>query len=123
MRVLFILVLHFLFIAAKAQQGPTISGRVAAAEKIAATVSLVRATDSSIVKSTITKEAAFAFENTAAGQYLLVVTATGYRKIISPLIDLKSVSIQVPDIQLQPQAQSLEGVTVTAKRPMIEQKI
>lgn len=92
----------------------------------AATISLLRSKDSSVVKFTLPgKDGQYAFEGIAYGKYLLSVTAVGYQKGFSPLfeIDASTEDIQLKPIELVAQAKSLGGVTVTARRPLVEQKI
>ncbi|MEJ8844391.1 outer membrane beta-barrel family protein [Lacibacter sp. H375] len=88
------------------------------------TVSLLRGKDSSLVKAAITdKSGAYSFESVKNGSYLLGITSVGYQKKISNLIEVKEgAEITVPSFSLLPEAKGLKEVTVTAKRPMFEQK-
>jgi len=53
------------------------------------TVNLLRSTDSSIVQLTATgSEGQYVFESIAAGNYLLSLTAVGYKKTYSPAITI-----------------------------------
>jgi iron complex outermembrane recepter protein len=90
-----------------------------------ATIILLRAQDSIPVKySVATKSGQFSFENIGKGNYLVSVSAIGHQKGYSELIRLSSdQNIQLNPIILIPQARDLSVVTVTAKRPFIEQKI
>lgn len=90
-----------------------------------ATVSLLKAKDSSVVKMGLADKAGkYEFEQIAPGNYLISVSVVGYEKAYSPVFDLKEgQTSSVPAIQLTAQAKSMAGVTVTSKRPMIEQKI
>src|SRR5688572_20055689 len=64
----------------------SISGKNAKASD-GATVSLLRAKDSSTVKiPAANKEGIYSFENILAGQYLITVTAVGHQKVYSTLI-------------------------------------
>jgi len=92
----------------------------------AATVSLLRAKDSSVVKFTLpAKDGSYGFEGVAYGKYLVGVTAVGHQKGFSPLFEIGTASetIQLKPIELVAQTKSLGGVTVTARRPLVEQKI
>ncbi|MGC4103742.1 TonB-dependent receptor domain-containing protein [Ferruginibacter sp.] len=115
-------------IGALAQNTGKISGTILKNEKPAegATVSLLRAKDSATVKLTaVSKEGAYAFDNIVEGRYLLSVTAVGHQKAWSPVIELSSPSLsaQVPSISLAPISKDLAAVTVTSKRPLVEQRI
>lgn len=88
------------------------------------TVSLLRGKDSSLVKAAITdKSGTYSFESVKNGSYLLGITSVGYQKKISSVIEVKEgAEITVPSFSLLPEAKGLKEVTVTAKRPMFEQK-
>ncbi len=120
--------LFLLLTGAMAQNTGKISGTILKNEKPAdgATITLLRAKDSASVKlAAANKEGAFVFENIAYGNYLLSVTAVGAKKAISPSFELSATtaSVQLPAITLVPLSKELSDVTVTAKRPLIEQKI
>ncbi len=89
-------------------------------------VSLVKATDSALVKVAVSgKDGKYEFEHIAEGDYLVTVSAMGYEKKISSKVTVSSTDniITVAGLQLTEAAKSLGGVTVTAKRPFIETKI
>ncbi|MEO5564490.1 MAG: outer membrane beta-barrel protein, partial [Chitinophagaceae bacterium] len=120
--------LFFLLSGAIAQNGGKISGNILKNEKPAesATVSLLRAKDSATIKlSAANKEGIYQFENIADGKYLVSVTIVGHQKAYSPKIELTALTqeIQVPTINMIPASKNLGDVTVTAKRPLIEQRI
>ena len=122
------LCLFLLLTGAMAQNAGKISGTIVKTEKPAegATISLLRAKDSATVKlSAANKEGAFVFENIAYGKYLISVTAVGSKKAWSSPIELSSSAstVQLPTINLVAVSKDLGDVTVTAKRPLIEQKI
>lgn len=90
------------------------------------TVSLLRARDSAVLKLSATnKEGAYVFENLTGGQYLVSATAVGHRKAFSSLIKLspEALTVQLPVINLVPVSKDLAAVTVTSKRPLVEQRI
>lgn len=124
MRILSLLFLALFAINATAQQNPSLSGTIRAQENLAATVSLLKAADSATVKTTVSgKEGNFSFDNIVPGKYRVQVTATGYLKLTSAIIEIGTDAMRLPQMQLQPISKSLAAVTVTAKRPLIEQKI
>ncbi|RXK58066.1 TonB-dependent receptor [Lacibacter luteus] len=88
------------------------------------TVSLLRSKDSSLVKAAITdKSGGYLFEAVKNGSYLLGVTAVGYQKMYSNVMDVKEgAELSVPSFNLLPQAKGLQEVTVTARKPLFEQK-
>ncbi|HVG13609.1 MAG TPA: carboxypeptidase-like regulatory domain-containing protein, partial [Chitinophagaceae bacterium] len=91
-----------------------------------ATISLLKASDSSVIKlSVANKGGTFEFDQAPAGKYLISVTAVGHQKKYSEVIELSEGKGEavVQTIQMIPQAKGMDGVTVTASRPFIEQKI
>lgn len=91
-----------------------------------ASVSLLRAKDSSLVKVAVTdKEGKYEFESISDGKYLLSVTSVGFQKRFGQAFDItESNSIVKADvIKLPSEARAIEGVTVVAKKPFIETKI
>jgi hypothetical protein len=119
----------FLFLsAAIAQNAGKVSGSIVQNAKPAegATVSLLRAKDSATVKLTVvSKEGGFIIENIADGRYLVSITAVGHQKSFSKpfVVDPQQRAIDLPAISLVPVTKSLTDLTVTAKRPLIEQRI
>ena len=92
----------------------------------AATITLLRAKDSAAVKFSVAdKDGKFVFENVANGRYLVSVSATGHKKGFTESFEI-SESIPVVNLktlELVPIAKAMGNVTVTAKKPLIEQKI
>ncbi|MES2776003.1 MAG: TonB-dependent receptor [Bacteroidota bacterium] len=87
---------------------------------------LLNPKDSTLVKGTISSAAGlFSFQNIAAGKYLLSYSFTGFQTIITAEVAVagKPGLIDVGTITLEPETSQLNSVTVTAKRPMFEQKI
>ena len=83
------------------------------------TVSLLRTKDSSLVKAAITdKSGGYLFESVKDGSYLLGVSAVGYQKAYSSLVEVKAgAELSVPSFSLAPEAKGLKEVTVTARKP------
>ncbi|WP_295770792.1 TonB-dependent receptor [uncultured Mucilaginibacter sp.] len=90
-----------------------------------ATVTLLRAKDSSVVKSSLSNEAgAYSIERIAAGTYLVKATVVGFDKAVSaPVNVLANATVSVPALKLVSSSKSLAAVTVTATKPLIERKI
>lgn len=90
-----------------------------------ATVSLLRAKDSSLAKVAVAdKLGNFSFEGVKDGNYFVSVTAVGHLKAFSGVfpIDDAHPSKNLDVLQLQTSASSLGAVTVVAKKPFIERK-
>ncbi len=132
MKRIFAIALLFLsaafFTESRAQTGNTnITGTVTGNQKAieAATVSLLQASDSALVKIGLTdKEGKFSIEKNASGNFLLSIDAIGYQKYYSPSFALAAgKKLELPAIDLVASVGQTQGVVVTSKRPLIEQKI
>src|SRR5687767_3582716 len=92
----------------------------------AATISLLRSKDSVAVKFAVAdKKGVYVFENVPAGHYIVSISAVGHNKGFSETFDVTEgkPEVELKTIELIPTAKSMGAVTVTAKRPLIEQKI
>ena len=88
-----------------------------------ATIVLLKAKDSSTVKLAATKEdGRFQFEEIAPGNYILKVSHVGFTPKYSTSIALAGDDVAVPAITLQKLSAELQGVTVSAQKPMVEMK-
>jgi hypothetical protein len=104
--------------------GKVIDGNTKTIES--ATITLLRAKDSSVAKiSVANKEGNFSFEDVAEGKYLVSISAVGHSKGFSETFEITNAksSVALKTIELVPVAKSLGAVTVTSKKPLIEQKI
>jgi len=116
-------------IGVRAQQKGLIAGRVSTADHQpvqAATVSLLKGRDSSLVKISLTdKTGSYEFERLKKGTYFLRVAVVGYQPFRSAAIELPSdtSTFQMTAIALESRAAELNSVTVTSRRPLIENKI
>ena len=90
-----------------------------------ASVSLLKAKDSVLVKLAITgKDGAYEFENVKEGDYRLAITSVGFEKTFSKSFSVTAAALtKMESLQLNEVAKGIEGVTVTAKKPFIETKI
>lgn len=89
-----------------------------------ASVTLLRAKDSSTVKGTLTNDAGnYTFDNIATGSYIVRATTVGYQKSHSAVFITNGDKAIVPVIKMQQAGQSLQGVTITSARPLIERKV
>ena len=104
--------------------GRVIDGNTKTVES--ATITLLRAKDSSVAKIGVAnKEGNYSFENVAEGKYIVSITAVGHTKGFSESFEVSASNntITLNTIELVPLAKNLTGVTVAAKKPLIEQKI
>jgi hypothetical protein len=99
---------------AKDAQGTPVKG---------ATISLLAAKDSAIIKLAVTKEnGSYSFLNLTAGKYLVKSSYVGYKPTYSTPFEVGNTAITIPDLQLIKVTGDLKGVTVVAQKPMIEMK-
>lgn len=104
--------------------GQVIDGNTKTIES--ATITLLRAKDSSVAKiSAANREGKFVFDDVLEGQYMVSITAVGHTKGFSEVFEITSANnnVTLKTIELVPLAKNLTGVTVAAKKPLIEQKI
>lgn len=91
-----------------------------------ASVSLLRAKDSSLVKIAVTdKEGKYEFEKIIEGKFLLSVSSVGFQKRFGQSVEITAdnSTFNAETIKLSAESKSMEGVTVTAKKSFIETKI
>lgn len=108
-----------------AQNRTTVSGNVANAEGAAvefATVTLHRATDSTVVKTEFSNaQGAFRLDAAAGGRYLVSAAQVGFERFWSSPFELPAAGLALPGIRLKTsQATALKEVTVTARKPVFE---
>ncbi|HMU10867.1 MAG TPA: TonB-dependent receptor [Ferruginibacter sp.] len=113
-----------------AQSGAKVTGSIkdGGNQKVidAASVSLLNARDSSLVKTAVAdKSGNFSFENLKDGNYLVMATSLGHTKSYSKSFSLSSgqpiVALDV--LQLQPVSKNLQEVSISSKKPLIERKL
>lgn len=103
--------------------GTVIDGNTKTIES--ATITLLKAKDSAVVKMSVAdKTGKYEFDNVPEGRYIVAISAVGHNKGFSEVVEVSAASSSavVKTIELVPQAQAMSGVTVTAKKPAIEQK-
>ncbi len=104
--------------------GTVIDGNTKTIES--ATISLLRAKDSSVAKMSVAdKTGKYEFDGIPEGKYLVSISAVGHSKGFSEMIEITATNnnVVLKTIELVPQAKSIGEVTVTAKKPLIEQKL
>jgi len=125
---LFISFIFFSLAQAQTQKG-TITGTIVDEKNTGrdgSTVSLLNSKDSSILKMVAAdKSGKYIFENISHGSYLVSATGIGSKKGYSSNFEMneKATNVELKAILLTEQAKTIAGVTVAAKRPLIEQKI
>lgn len=112
-----------------AQQG-SVSGKLLETKGAAgiefASVALLTAIEKSTIKGTFTDlDGNFSFEGLKPGKYLLRISMIGYKSYESEMleINLNKPKINFGDIFLVADAQQLQEVIITSKKPLIEQKL
>lgn len=85
------------------------------------TVSLMK--DAAVIKLSATKDnGTFAFSGIKPGTYKLSASHVGFTPFVSAAIEVNGTEVIVPEIRLVKQVSSVQGVTVTARKPIIEMK-
>ncbi len=122
--VLFLVGLGF---AAYGQAQVKIAGRIQGpgrADLPDANVLLLHAADSSLVKGTTTgKDGLFVFTAVSAGQYRLLISGIGYADKYAESFDVEGQDRDLGPFLLEASSAQLQGVTVSARKPLFEQKI
>ena len=90
-----------------------------------ATVSLLNAQDSTVIKGTLSNETGtYNFEHINAGTYIIKATVVGYVKAATKVTVTESSSnVTVPVLKMQPGTHALNTVNVVSSKPLIEHKI
>jgi len=88
----------------------------------AATVSLLSTKDTSVVKLVLSKEGVYGFEQVKSGTYLISISYVGYKTILSPVFAFKGEPVVMPELILSEPVSKLQGVTVVARKPVVEVK-
>ena len=119
-------ILSVLLLSTSASFSQNISGRVndqQNAPAASATISLLRAKDSSVVKLEVSKaDGSYQFNDVQAGQYLVKATLAGHTPAFSNTISAESANVSVPDLIIKKSVSEMKGVTVTAVKPLVEIK-
>lgn len=90
-----------------------------------ASVALLKAKDSSLVKGAITNDnGLYTFDRVAAGTYIIRATVVGYAKSYSKptAVSADAPEVNVPVLKLSSTSKVLKGVEITSTKPLIERK-
>jgi len=91
-----------------------------------ATVSLLKAQDSTVVKGTLSNETGkYTFGQINKGTYIIKATVVGYEKAASKTFTVtdSTSNVTLPALKMLPGNHTLNTVTVTASKPLIEHKV
>lgn len=122
-------VLLFLLLQTSVKSQSSLMGKVWEASHLPvpfANALLLNVEDSSLVKGEVTDaEGVFEMDNIEVGTYLLAATSVGYKMSYSDpfIITDLSTQLNLDPILITEETANLETVTVTAKKPLYEQKI
>jgi len=123
MRMLFLLLLVATSIFAQAQQINGIAKDENGTPLNGATISLVKAKDSSVIKLAVTKtNGAYSFSDIKEGSYKVLASFVGYKPSFSSTFSVGVSDVSLPELQLAKIPANLNNVTVMAKKPMVEVK-
>ncbi|NML40913.1 TonB-dependent receptor [Chitinophaga sp. G-6-1-13] len=110
----------------QAQNGPKVAGKVIRTGEQPvefATITLLKAGDSSLVKGAIADiNGKYEFEQIKQGKYLIAAAAVGMNRAYSKPFEVGASGVTVPALAMEAASKSLKAVDVTARKPFIEQK-
>jgi iron complex outermembrane receptor protein len=88
-----------------------------------ATISLLRAKDSSVVKFGVSSASGeYMFPGVVAGTYRVNASYTGLQSIYSDAVTVAGTDVKIPGMQLAKITSNLGNVTVVARKPIVEVK-
>jgi iron complex outermembrane recepter protein len=128
-RIMALLTGLFLVVQLSAQTKNHISGTILSPDKKpfpSATIELLRAADSSRMKVAVSdQQGKFEFDNLAEAKYFLQVSAVGHERSFSKefTVDAATSLLNIEPVVLTARSTDLKSVTVSATKPLIEQKI
>lgn len=86
-----------------------------------ATVALVKAKDTSVVKLSVAGgNGAYSFTTINQGDYRIMVSHIGHNAALSPSFAVNGADVTAPALTVTKAAADLKGITVTARKPMVE---
>lgn len=123
MRPLLILLFTATTIFSRAQQINGVARDESGSPLNGATVSLLKAKDSAIIKLAVTSsDGAYHFSGIKEGNYKVMASHIGYKPAFSPMFTFNSSEVTVTELKLSRIAGNMANVNVAAKKPMIEVK-
>ncbi|HEU4634211.1 MAG TPA: carboxypeptidase-like regulatory domain-containing protein, partial [Flavisolibacter sp.] len=122
MRSLLLLLLATATLGASAQQISGVAKDVQGTPLTGATITLFKAKDTSVVKLAVSKDGAYSFNDIKEGEYRVGASFVGYNSKLSPVFTLAATPVTAPELLLTKAAADMQGIVVTAKKPMVEVK-
>ena len=123
MRLLLLLLLTTATLISKSQQITGFAKDEVGIPLNGATVSIIKTADSSTIKLAVTQANGFySFSGIKEGNYKVLVTYIGYQPSSSLKFFFNSSDVTVQEIKLSKIRGSLNNVTITAQKPMVEVK-
>ena len=87
-----------------------------------ATVSLLKAKDSSVLKLALSSEGNFGFDQVQKDSFLISISYIGYQNFYSNKFYYQGTSVQLPVYALTTTKAKLQGITITARKKVLEVK-
>lgn len=119
-------VLVAVFMSITSLKAQTISGHIKDADNkplAKASVAILKAADSTVLKMAASGDnGGYKIEGVPSGKYFISTTMIGYTRVYSGPFEFKDSDVIVPDLILEKTAMQMQGVTVTARKPMVEVK-
>lgn len=119
-----LLMLFFSMMIAGTMQAQNITGVVtddSGSPLPGATVALVKAGDSTIVKLALSNnDGTYSFKDIENGSYRLNITHVGYNEKFSEQFDVNGAAVSAPPVTLSKTSADLQGVVVSARKPIIQ---
>ncbi len=122
MRSFLLLLLATAGISAGAQQVSGLAKDAQGTPLTGTTITLFKAKDTSVVKLAVSKEGAYHFTDIKEGDYRVGASHVGYNSFLSAPFSVSTANVTAPEIRLAKAAADMQGVVVTAKKPIVEVK-
>jgi outer membrane receptor protein involved in Fe transport len=91
-----------------------------------ASVSLLKAKDSTLIRGSITEDnGTYLFSNLADGQYIIAINMVGYAKVLKGPFQINDAhkTYTVDQVQLVPLAKQLKSVEIVSRKPLVERQV
>lgn len=91
-----------------------------------ASVSLLKAQDSTLIKGSITEDnGTYSFSSLSDGQYLVAINMIGYAKIFKGPYSINTThkTYTIDNVQLVPTAKQLNNVNIVSSKPLVERQV
>jgi iron complex outermembrane recepter protein len=122
MRSLLLLLLTAAFSAQAQQVSGTTKDAAQGTPLSGTTITLFKAKDTSVVKLAVSKDGVYSFTDIKEGEYRVGASHVGYNSLLSPVFTVSANGAKAPDLLLSKASADLQGIVVTAKKPMVEVK-